>query len=254
MAASYRDAEDVKGRIESLTQLINKKNQEFEDTRRAYDATNRTDTNLYRDLLSLKKEIENNMSIRGELRGVLAAMVAEGVAQRAPPPPASSHRLRSAEEVETPHKKSKKSTTHRRGEKAARKQQRPQKAARKNAAPPKSKSPTVKQAHRFKPGTVALREIRRYQKSTEFLIRRLPFQRLVREIAQDFQTDVRFQATAVEALQHAAEAYLVSLFQDTQQCAIHAKRVTIQPKDLNLARRLRPDPRDEVKMMNWRSL
>ncbi|KAJ3893693.1 histone-fold-containing protein, partial [Lentinula edodes] len=96
---------------------------------------------------------------------------------------------------------------------------------------------------RFRPGTVALREIRRYQKSTELLIRKLPFQRLVREIAQDFKvcmlTDLRFQSSAVMALQEAAEAYLVSLFEDTNLAAIHAKRVTIQPKDLALARRLR---------------
>ena len=116
----------------------------------------------------------------------------------------------------------------------------------------------VKKPHRFRPGTVALREIRRYQKSTELLIRKLPFQRLVREIAQDFkvrfilplpralresdyraQTDLRFQSSAVMALQEASEAYLVSLFEDTNLAAIHAKRVTIQPKDLALARRLR---------------
>ncbi|KAF9513829.1 hypothetical protein BS47DRAFT_1343831 [Hydnum rufescens UP504] len=97
----------------------------------------------------------------------------------------------------------------------------------------------VKKPHRFRPGTVALREIRKYQKSTELLIRKLPFQRLVREIAQDFKTDLRFQSSAVMALQEAAEAYLVSLFEDTNLAAIHAKRVTIQPKDLALARRLR---------------
>ncbi|TDL20177.1 histone-fold-containing protein [Rickenella mellea] len=97
----------------------------------------------------------------------------------------------------------------------------------------------VKKPHRFRPGTVALREIRRYQKSTELLIRKLPFQRLVREIAQDFKTDLRFQSSAVMALQEASEAYLVSLFEDTNLAAIHAKRVTIQPKDLALARKLR---------------
>nr|GEX27212.1 RNA-directed DNA polymerase, eukaryota [Tanacetum cinerariifolium] len=76
----------------------------------------------------------------------------------------------------------------------------------------------------FRPGTVALREIRKYQKSTELLIRKLPFQRLVREIAQDFKTDLRFQSSAVAALQEASEAYLVGLFEDTNLCAIHAKR------------------------------
>jgi histone H3 len=87
--------------------------------------------------------------------------------------------------------------------------------------------------------TQALREIRKYQKSTELLIRKLPFQRLVREIAQDFKTDLRFQSSAVLALQEAAEAYLVGLFEDTNLCAIHAKRVTIMPKDIQLARRIR---------------
>ncbi|KAF8623911.1 hypothetical protein AX15_006136 [Amanita polypyramis BW_CC] len=128
------------------------------------------------------------------------------------------------------------------------------KAARKTAA---AATGGVKKPHRFRPGTVALREIRRYQKSTELLIRKLPFQRLVREIAQDFKTDLRFQSSAVMALQEAAEAYLVSLFEDTNLAAIHAKRVTMyvsrthigtepvadpsfsQPKDLALARRLR---------------
>ena len=97
----------------------------------------------------------------------------------------------------------------------------------------------VKKPHRYRPGTVALREIRKYQKSTELLIRKLPFQRLVREIAQDFKTDLRFQGSAVLALQEAAEAYLVGLFEDTNLCAIHAKRVTIMPKDIQLARRIR---------------
>eukprot|EP00927_Polykrikos_kofoidii_P067715 TRINITY_DN6315_c0_g5_i1.p1 TRINITY_DN6315_c0_g5~~TRINITY_DN6315_c0_g5_i1.p1 ORF type:complete len:137 (-),score=23.22 TRINITY_DN6315_c0_g5_i1:128-538(-) len=97
----------------------------------------------------------------------------------------------------------------------------------------------IKKPHRFRPGTVALREIRKYQKSTELLIRKLPFQRLVREIAQDVKHDLMFQSQAVLALQEAAEAYLVGLFEDTNLCAIHAKRVTIMPKDIQLARRLR---------------
>ena len=97
----------------------------------------------------------------------------------------------------------------------------------------------VKKPHRYRPGTVALREIRRYQKSTELLIRKLPFSRLVREIAQDIKTDLRFQGSAILALQEATEAYLVGLFEDTNLAAIHAKRVTIQPKDIQLSRRIR---------------
>ena len=120
------------------------------------------------------------------------------------------------------------------GGKAPRKQL-ASKAARKSAP----STGGVKKPHRYKPGTVALREIRRFQKSTELLIRKLPFQRLVREIAQDFKTDLRFQSSAIGALQEAVEAYLVGLFEDTNLCAIHAKRVTIQKKDMQLARRLR---------------
>jgi len=97
----------------------------------------------------------------------------------------------------------------------------------------------VKKPHRFRPGTVALQEIRKYQKSTELLIRKLPFQRLVREVKDDFKTDLRFQSHAIMALQEASEAYLTSLFEDTNLCAIHAKRVTIMPKDIQLARRIR---------------
>ena len=97
----------------------------------------------------------------------------------------------------------------------------------------------IKKPMRYKPGTMALREIRRYQKSTELLIRKLPFNRLVREIAQDFKTDLRFQAEAIGALQEASEAYIIGLFEDTNLCAIHAKRVTIMPKDIQLARRIR---------------
>ena len=109
------------------------------------------------------------------------------------------------------------------------------KAARKSAPT----SGGVKKPHRFRPGTVALREIRKFQKSTELLIRKLPFQRLVREIATEYKSDLRFQSQAVLALQESAEAFLVGLFEDTNLCAIHAKRVTIMPKDIQLARRIR---------------
>lgn len=116
-----------------------------------------------------------------------------------------------------------------------------------SAKPPKPKAPQhsvsggggVKKPHRYRPGTVALREIRKYQKSTDLLIRKMPFQRLVREIAQDYKSDLRFQAEAVSALQTASEEYLTGLFSDTNLCAIHAKRVTIMPKDIQLARRIR---------------
>ena len=112
--------------------------------------------------------------------------------------------------------------------------------------PPPPGSPTnddnssnPKKPHRFRPGRGALREIRRYQKTTHLLIQQLPFQRLVREIAQIMKPDLRFQSNALAALQSAAEAYLTRLFEDTQLCAIHAHRVMIMPKDMQLARRMR---------------
>lgn len=101
----------------------------------------------------------------------------------------------------------------------------------------------IKKPQRFRPGTVALREIRRFQKTTDLLIRKLPFQRLVREILQDQQKGMRIASAAVGALQEASEAFLVGLFEDTNLCAIHAKRVTITPKDMQLARRIRGSPR-----------
>lgn len=113
------------------------------------------------------------------------------------------------------------------------------KAPRKQLATKAARMVGAKRVHRFRPGTVALREIKRYQKSTELLIRKMPFNRLVREIAQDFKNDLRFQGTAIIALQEASEAYLVSLFEDTNLCAIHAKRIGIQPKDIQLARHIR---------------
>ena len=93
--------------------------------------------------------------------------------------------------------------------------------------------------HRYRAGTAALKDIRHFQKTSALLIRKLPFQRLVREIAQDFKTDLRFQSAAILCLQEAAEAYLVRLFDDANLCAIHARRVTIMPKDILLARRIR---------------
>nr|XP_021500547.1 histone H3-like isoform X1 [Meriones unguiculatus] len=114
------------------------------------------------------------------------------------------------------------------------------KAARKSAPA----TGGVKKPHRYRPGTVALREIRRYQKKEELIILKMPFRMISRRTAvwisrQDFKTDLRFQSSAVMALQEASEAYLVGLFEDTNLCAIHAKRVTIMPKDIQLARRIR---------------
>ena len=120
------------------------------------------------------------------------------------------------------------------GGKAPRKQL-AQKAARK--IKPISAENAVR-VSRWRPGTVALREIRKLQKSTELLIRKLPFQRLVREVAEDRKPGVRWQAGAIEALQHTTEAMMVELFEEAQTAAIHAKRVAIMPKDIALAVRM----------------
>ena len=131
---------------------------------------------------------------------------------------------------------------------AEKREEKRKKAAARMAKKGGQKAPKggVKKRYRYRPGTVALKQIRQYQKSTELLIRKLPFQRLVREIASDSEViksplcgKVRFQSAAIMALQEAAEAYLVGLFEDTNLCAIHAKRVTIMPKDIQLARRIR---------------
>ena len=107
-----------------------------------------------------------------------------------------------------------------------------QKAARKG----KTGYNEQKKKQRFRPGTVALWEIRRYQKNTDLLIRKLPFQHLVCKIIFEYKQDYWLAVAAVAALQ---EAYLVGLFEDTNLCAIHTKRVTIMPKDIQLAQRIR---------------
>lgn len=111
------------------------------------------------------------------------------------------------------------------------------KAARKSAPG----TTNVKKPHRYRPGTVALREIRRLQKSTNMLIPAAPFQRLVREVMQDLHNNRRFQSSALKAVQDAAESYLTSLAADANLCAIHAKRRTVFPNDVKLARRVRAE-------------
>ena len=96
-----------------------------------------------------------------------------------------------------------------------------------------------KKPHRYRPGTVALCEICKYQKSTDLLLRKLPFQRFVREVTQNVRGDLHFQATALAASQEATEAYLIGLLEDTNLCAIHARSVTIMPKDMQLSRQIR---------------
>ncbi len=102
-----------------------------------------------------------------------------------------------------------------------------------------SGSSGVKKARRFRSGTVALRQIKKAQKGTELLLRRAPFARLIKEIASGAKEGLRFQSSAVLALQESTEAYTIGLLSDSNLCAIHAKRVTVMTKDLALARRLR---------------
>lgn len=105
-------------------------------------------------------------------------------------------------------------------------------------------NPKGRRPHRFRPGTVALREIRQYQSSTESLLRKRPFQRLVRELAGWYGGGLRFTSSALASLQEAAESYLVGLFEDTNLCALHAHRTTIMPRDMQLARRNRGESLD----------
>ena len=99
----------------------------------------------------------------------------------------------------------------------------------------------VRKKHRWRPGTVAMRDIRRYQKSTKCLMQRAPFQRLVRSLAKGYNSELRFQASSLAALQEATEAYVVGLFEDVNLCALHAGRVTVMTRDMHLARRIRGD-------------
>jgi len=94
---------------------------------------------------------------------------------------------------------------------------------------------------RMRAGTVALREIRRYQKSISTILPRAPFQRVVKEVARPMDSDLRFASQAIQALQEAAEAYLVGIFEDANMCCLHANRVTLMKKDMDLARRIRGD-------------
>ena len=113
------------------------------------------------------------------------------------------------------------------------------KAAQNNKRKNKPATGGVKKPHCYRLGMVALREIRRYQKSMELLVRKLAMARLIREITQDFKTDLRFQQAVTVALHEATEYYIMGLMEDTNLCAIHARRVTIIPKDMQLARRIR---------------
>ena len=97
---------------------------------------------------------------------------------------------------------------------------------------------------RARPGTVVLREIRKHQKSTDLLLPKYPFQRLVREIAHSNNQDIRFQSQSILAIQEAAEAFMTNLFEDANLCAIHANRVTLMQKDISLARRIRGERQD----------
>merc|ERR1712070_57310 len=118
------------------------------------------------------------------------------------------------------------------------------KVVAKKTAPAKGgikKNGEERKSRRNRAGTVALREIRRYQKSTSNILPRAPFHRLVRNICGQYDEDLRFQSQALVALQEAAEACLTGIFEDTTLCAIHAKRATIMKKDMELARRIRGD-------------
>ncbi|EPR79224.1 histone H3 [Spraguea lophii 42_110] len=110
------------------------------------------------------------------------------------------------------------------------------KAARKSSS---VEGMSQKRPHRFRPGAIAVKEIRKYQKSTDLLIRKLPFQRLVRELANQNKRDIRFQVGALVAIQESVENFLVGLFEDANRCAVHGKRVTVMNKDIKLANKIK---------------
>lgn len=100
----------------------------------------------------------------------------------------------------------------------------------------------VTKRRRYRPGVKALREIKNFQRSTDLLIRKLPFARLVKEVAQNvcYRGQIlRWQLSAISALQEAAEAYLVAFFEDCNLAAIHARRITIMQKDIHIVRKIR---------------
>jgi histone H3 len=113
----------------------------------------------------------------------------------------------------------------------------------------KSQADGEKRKIRYKPGTVALREIKRYQRSTNLLLPRASFQRVVRSICMELDNSLRFQSQALVALQEAAEAYLVGIFEDANLCCIHARRVTIRKQDMELARRIRGEHNYDYRVM-----
>ena len=113
------------------------------------------------------------------------------------------------------------------------------KAAKKSAKKPKAARAPGAKKFRWHAGTVALRQIKKFQKSTDLLMRKAPFQRLVRELATGHKDGLRWQASAVAALQEATESYVTGLLSDSNLCALHAKRLTLMSRDLSLARRLR---------------
>lgn len=191
----------------------------------------------------LAREMKETVLTRARIHAELTAELEreQAAARRGavpPPPPHTPAPAPPAEEPAAippppPRRAARKSATPQRAVAARIKKSRPRGGNKKKPAPPK-------------PGVRWLREIRQYQKTGDNLLRRLPFQRVVREIALDYASDLRFQAAAVAALQESAEAYLVGIFEDANLCALHSRRVTIQPKDIHLARLIRKDSTDSL--------
>ncbi|MCO5604370.1 hypothetical protein L7F22_058535 [Adiantum nelumboides] len=128
-------------------------------------------------------------------------------------------------------------------DKQSSKKQKTKGAPRWEKQPPPPPPPATKKKYRFKPGTIALREIKKYQNTTEPIIPKAPFSRVVREIMEKVgDRATRIQARALNALQEASEAILVSTFEDSVLCMAHAKRVTINSKDMGLVLALRQHP------------
>ena len=127
----------------------------------------------------------------------------------------------------------------RKNKKGAKKNKKDQKKGKSKRRSGSSQKPKEMKKRRFHPGTVALREIKRYQKSEKAMTARLPFQRRVRNLLKELDPEIRLKASTLEAMRDATEAYLVGLLEDSNLCAIHAKRQTVQKKDINLADKIR---------------
>ncbi len=144
--------------------------------------------------------------------------------------------------VRRPVKKAVKKAAHEAAHEAVRTPSPSPQKARQDPTHSGTNSDPCHQCHRYRPSAAVRSQLQTYQRTTDCIIRALPFQRLVQQITREVAGERRFQSSAVLALQEAAEAYLADLFKDAQAVALYARRLTVTPRDLQLARRIRGEP------------